>query len=53
MWPSGQNTIRVSVISETFLLCFLLRVNGDFGRKRMLVVVVNWNIDNADNGGHG
>ena len=53
MGASGQPTIRVNVICETVFLRFLLRVTWDFRWKRMLVVVVNWNVDNPDNGRHG
>ena len=53
MGPNGQPTIRVTTISKAVLPRLLLRVYRDFTRKRMLVVVVNWNADNSDNGRHG
>ena len=53
MGASGQPTIRVNVICETVFLRFLLRVTWDFRWKHMLVVAVNWNADNSDNGDHG
>jgi len=53
MGPNRQPTIRVTTISKAVLPRLLLRVYRDFTRKRMLVVVVNWNADNSDNGRHG
>lgn len=53
MGASGQPIIRVYAIYKVVLPRPLLRAYRYFTWKHMLVVGVNWNADNSDNGDHG